>query len=56
MDYWKDQPDSCAYGCHGAGMYLVKNDDREIGFSDCVCTGGSSSLVKDPKPTRLHAV
>lgn len=51
-----DQPNSCAHGCNGRGEYLVKNDDREVGYRNCLCNGGQTALVKQPSPARLHAV
>jgi hypothetical protein len=42
--------DACPHGCKGAQEFLVKENGRDVGFTDCVCKGGTVSLPKQPQP------
>lgn len=34
----------CPHGCRGAGDFIVKENGRDVGFTNCVCRGGTVSL------------
>jgi hypothetical protein len=44
---------ACEHGCKGAQSFLVKENGRDVGFTNCVCAGGTMSL-QEQIPTKTQ--